>query len=101
MSIRLKRALVLASLGGMVLTIGPFAWGCQPFAQNQPYISFLAGIGNDAVAVGVDNFLTSLNNQDLYDWFNVPLTNLYQDIWSGWVGHQLPTDPTYGALLVE
>lgn len=101
MSNRLKRALVWISMGGMAFAFGAYGWGCQPFAENQPYINFLDDIGDYAIAVGVDNALENLNNADIDNWFNDPVTNLYQRLWSGWVQFTFPQDPTYNTLLVN
>ena len=101
MNNRLKRLIVLASIGGMAMAFGPIGWGCQPFAENQPYINFLDDVGEFGVAVGVDSIFTTINNQTLTDWFQVPTTNLYQDLWSSWVGYTFPEDPTFDTLLVN
>jgi hypothetical protein len=100
MTNRFRRVLILVSMGGMTFGWGLAAWGCHPFAENQPYVNFLSGIGNEAVAVGVDaalaNFPANVNN-----WFNDPVTGLYQDIWTGYVQHSFAQDPTYNTLLVQ
>ncbi len=101
MNNRFVRWLALASLGGTTFAFGAFGWGCQPFAESQPYINFLADVGNYAVDVGVDNAFEAVNNEDLNAWFNDPVTNLYQNIWTGWVNYTFPDDPTYNTLLVN
>ena len=101
MNSRLTRICVLISLGGMTFAFTSFGWGCQPFAQNQPYVNFVDSLGDQAVAVGVDNALAGLNNQNLDTWLNGPLTTLYTNLWSGWVGQTFPTDPTFNTLLIN
>ena len=101
MSNRLKRGLVLLSLGGMTFFWGLWGGnGCYQFAQSAPYVNFLVDAGNYAVDVGVDNALANVP-QNYNDWFNDPITNLYQDIWTGYVQYNYPEDPTYNTLLVN
>lgn len=97
----LRRALVLVSLGGMAFSFGFLGFACQPFAESQPYINFVEDVGDFAVDVAVDNALDSLNNQDLKNWLDAPVTTLYQNLWSGWVRNEFPQDPTYNTLLVN
>jgi hypothetical protein len=101
MSNRLKRALVLVSLGGMAFAFGPIGWGCQPFAESMPYVNFVEDVGNTAVATGVENLFNVVNNDTLEAWFEGPVTTLYSDLWSGFVGYTYPEDPTYGTLLIN
>jgi len=91
-----KRILVLASVGGMAFSA--IGWGCQPFAQSQPYITFLRDVGNYAVDVAVDQALANVDPA-INAWINDPLTDVYQNIWSGWVNYTFPQDPTYDTLL--
>ena len=101
MNNRLKRVIVLMSIGGMALAFGPFGWGCQPFAENAPYVNFVEDIGDYAVQTGVNNLFQTLGNQTLADWVQTPTTNLYSSLWSGWVNYTYPQDPTYNTLLVN
>ena len=101
MSNRFKRLAVLATLGGMVFAFGPFGWGCQPFASSAPYVNFVSDVGDYAVQTGVNNLFNAVNNATLSSWLQTPVSNLYSDIWSGWVGMTYPTDPTYNTLLVD
>ncbi|MFH1745827.1 MAG: hypothetical protein ABIG44_02165, partial [Planctomycetota bacterium] len=85
MSNRLKRVLVLMSLGGMSFFFWGFAGtGCQPFAENQPFINFMTDVGNYAIDVGVDQALSTCT-ANFNTWFNTPITNLYQDLWTSGV----------------
>ena len=104
MNNRLKRVIVLMSIGGMAFAFGPFGWGCQPFAENAPYVNFVEDIGDYAVETGVNNLFTTLGNPTLTSWFggaNGSVDNLYSSLWSGWVNYTYPQDPTYNSLLVN
>ncbi len=112
MSKRLMRALVVLSMGGTTLGFGFI--GCQnPFSGNQPGANFLSATGNAEITSIVNQSLDifkafPINNADAaaardtaVEWFRAPLTTLYTDIWSGWIGLTIAQDPTYSKLLVE
>ncbi len=100
MSNRLKRVLVLMSIGGtsFFFLAGPGA-GCSPFAENQPFVDFLVDAGNYGVQVGVDQALTNCS-EEFNTWFNDPITGLYQSLWGSGVRNEFPEDPTFDRLLV-
>lgn len=105
MSNRLRRTLVVISMGGMAFglfgALDP-TFGCQPFAQNEAYVGFLRDSGTYAVQVGVGSMFDNLNVSDnLRNWFETPVTNLYTNLWQASVNYTYPTDPVYSDLLVD
>ena len=102
MSNRFKRVLVLMSLGGtsFCFLCGYGGGGCQPFAENQPFVNFLVEAGNYGVQVGVDQALAT-HDEAFNNWFNDPITNLYQSQWSSGVRNGVPVDPAFDTLLVK
>lgn len=101
MTNRLKRVFVLISMGGVAFTWGLFDFGCHPFAENQPYVDFVSDAGTYAVQVGVDAAFDNLAlPQNVRDWLEVPVTNLYTEIWQGYVNNTYPEDPVYTTQLL-
>jgi hypothetical protein len=92
-----KARFVCLALAGLVLA-APFT--CRPFAATDPYTSFIAGVGNQAISQGVSAGLANTNDT-IADLLQTPLTNLYQSLWTGWVDYTFPRHPTYGTLLVQ
>ncbi len=96
MSSRIRFACLV--VGGLMLAV-PFT--CRPFAATNPYTDFIAGVGNQAIATTIDIGFTNLNNETAASVLQDPLTILYQDLWTGWVGYTFPADPTFNTLLVQ
>ncbi len=114
MSKRLTRVLIVLSLGGMSFSFGFLKAGCsQPFYGNQPGANFATALGNAQITTLVNTSLDvfknySLNNADadrtkntVVEWLRAPLTNLYTNIWGGYIGKTIAQDPSYNTLLVQ
>lgn len=93
---RIKFACLVVS--GLLLAV-PFT--CRPFAATNPYTNFIAGVGNQAISQAVTTGLKNTGNETLTNVLQTPLTTLYQNLWSGWVDYEFPSDPTYNTLLVQ
>lgn len=100
---RFRRTLIIVSMGGFTLQMGLFGWGCSQFGASEPYTDFAVDLGSYAVQVGVDSVLptTANNGTPAGDWLNDPLTDLYQNLWTSWIRHNRPEDPTFNQLLVN
>ena len=98
MSHRLTRALLLISLGGTTLGIGGLT--CHPFAQSGPYTTFLSNAGQVAIGTAIDSVTTNAGT-DAKNIIIAPATDLFQTLWSAWVGQTFGLDPTFNRLLVE
>ena len=85
------------ALAGLMLA-APFT--CRPFAATDPYTNFVAGVGNQAISQGVAAGFAN-TNETIADLFQAPLTNLYQNLWTGWVDYTFPQNPSYNTLLVQ
>jgi hypothetical protein len=115
MSKRLTRVLVVLSMGGMTFGFGFLQpSGCQqPFYGNQPGVTFATALGNAQITTIVNQSLDDIKNFTITDadaararntvveWLRAPLTNLYTNIWGGYVGKTIAQDPTYNSLLVQ
>ncbi|MFH1749184.1 MAG: hypothetical protein ABIG44_19305, partial [Planctomycetota bacterium] len=62
--------------------------------------NFMTDVGNYAIDVGVDQALSTCT-ANFNTWFNTPITNLYQDLWTSGVLYEYPVDPTFNTLLVN
>ena len=94
--LRMKRALVLLSLGGT--TLGIFGGqGCL-YPTNADYFNLFKASGNAVIQAVSDNFFGNFSKN--YDAFvRTPTTTFAQSVWSNWLDARIPDDLPNNAVV--